>query len=156
MSAITSGLDAFAPAHQMLAALEQRLVSSRELVELHLSRIERYNPALNAVVVPGIDPRAAAEQADAKRSQGSKRALLGLPGKAGLSRSGPMGVDSVLAPRWPGTSATRDGPSDVLRFAYSAGASWQASTNPCRPLSVMTRARPSLTAIKVAGVYRAR
>ena len=76
----TPALDAFAPATAMLAALDAGRVSSAELVALHLDRIARYNPALNAIVVPPADDaRAAAAQADAARAQGRSAALLGLP-----------------------------------------------------------------------------
>ncbi|HEY3061899.1 MAG TPA: amidase family protein [Chloroflexota bacterium] len=79
MSTVTTGLDAFAPARAMLDALRERQISSRELVELHLARIERHNAALNAIVVPGDDPLGAAEQADEARARNDGRALLGLP-----------------------------------------------------------------------------
>lgn len=73
-------LDAFSPATEMLAALQQRHVSAVELLELHLRRIERYNPALNALV--GVNPEAArraAAEADDRRSRGEDAPLLGLP-----------------------------------------------------------------------------
>src|SRR5437588_11755482 len=72
-------MDPFAPAHEMLRALRESRTSARELVELHLERIERFNPALNAIVVPADDPRAAAERADASRRLGNEAPLLGLP-----------------------------------------------------------------------------
>src|SRR6266540_54456 len=77
--ATTTGLDAFAPAHAMVEALRARQVSSRELVDLYLERIERYNGALNAIVVPAPDPRGAAQAADAALHSGDDRAILGLP-----------------------------------------------------------------------------
>ncbi len=79
MTTTRSAVDAFAPAHVMLEALKRRDVSSRELTELHLERIQRYDKALNSIVVPGHDPRAAADRADAARQQGDTRDLLGLP-----------------------------------------------------------------------------
>jgi Asp-tRNA(Asn)/Glu-tRNA(Gln) amidotransferase A subunit family amidase len=79
MSTLTTTLDTFAPAHAMLAALRDRRISSKGLVELHLEQIGRHNAALNAIVVPASDPRAAAEQADAARNHGDARPLLGLP-----------------------------------------------------------------------------
>src|SRR5215216_2120056 len=79
MTIAPSSLDAFAPVHTMLAALRERRVSSKELVELHQERIARFNPGLNAIVVPGDDPRKAAEDADAARARGDDRQLLGLP-----------------------------------------------------------------------------
>jgi amidase len=73
-------VDAYSTATQMLAALRDRAVSAVELLELHLRRIERYNPALNAVVVPNVDAaRSAAVAADRARERGEDGALLGLP-----------------------------------------------------------------------------
>src|SRR5665213_2418125 len=39
----------------MLRALRAREVSAVELLDLHLKRIERFNPALNAIVTPNYD-----------------------------------------------------------------------------------------------------
>jgi len=36
----------------MLAALLRRQIPAVELLELHQERIRRYNPALNAIVIP--------------------------------------------------------------------------------------------------------
>src|SRR5436305_7853288 len=79
MTLASTEVDAFAPAHVMLSALRERRTSSRELVELHLDRIRRYNAALNAIVVPAPDPRSSADQADELRNRGEPGALLGLP-----------------------------------------------------------------------------
>jgi amidase len=58
-------------------------VSSRELVDIYLERIERYDPALNAFrVVFGERARMEADQADARLRAGSaaaERPLLGVP-----------------------------------------------------------------------------
>jgi amidase len=75
-------LDAFATATEMLRALRTCQVSAVELLDLHLRRIERYNPQLNAVVTPNYDDaRQVAAQADAARAQGDSelKPLLGLP-----------------------------------------------------------------------------
>ena len=55
-------------------------VSSRELTELYLERIERIDPELNAFVAT-MPERALAEadQADARRGSGDERPLLGVP-----------------------------------------------------------------------------
>jgi amidase len=64
----------------MLRALRERRVSAVELLDLHLRRIERYNPALNAIVTPNYEQaRDAAAAADAARARGQEAALLGLP-----------------------------------------------------------------------------
>ena len=73
-------VDGFAPAHEMLRALRERRVSAVELLDLHLRRIERYNPTLNAIVTPNYErAREAAAAADAARARGQEAALLGLP-----------------------------------------------------------------------------
>ena len=59
-----AAINPFARAKDMLAALEAREISSRELTELHIERIERLNPPLNAVVIPTFE-RARAMAADA-------------------------------------------------------------------------------------------
>ncbi|MFI4993515.1 MAG: amidase [Solirubrobacterales bacterium] len=63
---------------ELIAAGE---VSSRELVDLYLERIERYDTQLNAFrVVFGERARMEADQADARRGAGdSERPLLGVP-----------------------------------------------------------------------------
>src|SRR6266498_334898 len=73
-------LNGFTPATEMLRALRERQVSAVELLDLHLRRIERYNPRLNAIVSPDYDhARQLAETADAARGRGEDRPLLGLP-----------------------------------------------------------------------------
>jgi amidase len=55
-------------------------VSSRELVELYLERIDRLDPDLNAYrVVMAERALAEADQADARRRSGDQRPLLGVP-----------------------------------------------------------------------------
>jgi amidase len=55
-------------------------VSSRELVELYLGRIERLDPQLNAFrKVMGERALVDAQQADARRGAGEERPLLGVP-----------------------------------------------------------------------------
>jgi amidase len=51
------------PAHELATALRRREVSSRELLDCCLERIERLNPSLNAVVT--LDPDGAHRAADA-------------------------------------------------------------------------------------------
>ncbi|MGV0794216.1 amidase family protein [Mycolicibacterium sp. XJ1819] len=72
---------ALQPAHVLADAIRRREVSSRELLEHHLARVERLNPALNAVVT--LDPdgaREAAEAADEALARGAGvGALHGVP-----------------------------------------------------------------------------
>ena len=64
----------------LLQALAVRQVSARELVDAAIARIEALDPKINAVVVRDFDrARAAADAADAARSRGEQRPLLGLP-----------------------------------------------------------------------------
>ncbi len=76
----TQAIGPFTSARAMLAALRSRQVSAVELLDLHLARIARYNPALNAIVTPNFEAaREAAADADAAYARGEQRALLGLP-----------------------------------------------------------------------------
>jgi len=71
----------FATATELVAALADRTISSRELLDLHLARIEALNPSLGAVVA--LDPeraRRAAERADEATAKGAPAGPLhGLP-----------------------------------------------------------------------------
>src|SRR5215216_95614 len=76
----TTEVSPFATATEILGALRRRDLSAAELLEIHLRRIARHNPALNAIVIPDYDnARRAAEAADAARSRGDDGPLLGLP-----------------------------------------------------------------------------
>ncbi len=76
---MTTNLDPFSSATDMLRALRERRVSAVELLELHQARIMRYNPALIAIVTPNDDARRDAMAADDARARGEDRPLLGLP-----------------------------------------------------------------------------
>ncbi|SEO99639.1 amidase [Trujillonella endophytica] len=69
------------PATELAALVRDRAVSARELLEVHLARIERLDPRLNAIVT--LDPdgaRAAADAADAALAAGDPVGPLhGLP-----------------------------------------------------------------------------
>jgi amidase len=71
---------AFAGAARQAELVRGGEVSSRELVELYLRRIERLEPELNAFRLV-MDERALvdARQADARRAAGDERPLLGVP-----------------------------------------------------------------------------
>ena len=71
---------AFAGAARQAELVRDGQVSSRELVELYLERIERLDPELNAFrVVLAERALAEADQADARRGAGDDRPLLGVP-----------------------------------------------------------------------------
>lgn len=74
-------LDVYTSARTMAAAVAARQVSARELLDLHLDRIEQTNPRVNAVV--SLDPDRAREQAaaaDQKTASGAEIGPLhGLP-----------------------------------------------------------------------------
>jgi amidase len=72
---------ALAPAREQLALLEKGEISSAELVETYLERIETHNPGLNAIVTLDADgARRQARAADAARAGGqSLGPLHGLP-----------------------------------------------------------------------------
>jgi amidase len=61
----TSDATATAPARELARAVRTGQVASRELLDLYLDRIERLNPAINAVVTLDVErARAAARRAD--------------------------------------------------------------------------------------------
>jgi amidase len=69
------------PAVELAAAIRAREISSRELLELYLDRVERLNPPVNAVVTLDADrARTAADAADAALARGDDVGPLhGLP-----------------------------------------------------------------------------
>jgi amidase len=71
---------AYRTARELVALLQAREVSSAELVERAITRIEAHDGALNAVVVRDFArARAAAAQADEALARGERRPLLGVP-----------------------------------------------------------------------------
>lgn len=73
-------MNLFSTASEMLAALDARQVSARELVQLHRERYAQINGDINALVTPYFDQAAiVAAEADARRDRGEQAALLGLP-----------------------------------------------------------------------------
>ena len=111
---------AFAGLAQHAAMLDRGEITSQELTELFLERIERHDPALNAFrIVFAERARAEAAQADARRRSGDTRPLLGIPLaiKDDSDIAGeltPMGSCAVETP------ARAD--SEVVRRLRSAGA----------------------------------
>jgi amidase len=72
---------ALRPATQLAGAIRDRTISSRELLELFLQRLEQLNPSINAVVTLDVDgAMAAAKLADDRTVAGDKLGPLhGLP-----------------------------------------------------------------------------
>jgi amidase len=71
---------AYRTAGELLKALADRKISSRELLDAAIARIESLDPKINAVVVRDFDrARAAADTADTALARGERRPLLGLP-----------------------------------------------------------------------------
>src|SRR6516162_7790343 len=67
-------------ARELATALAQKKVSSAELVEYSINRIETFDPRINAVVVRDFDrARVAAKAADEALARGERRPLLGIP-----------------------------------------------------------------------------
>ncbi|MFJ9249356.1 amidase [Streptomyces sp. NPDC101776] len=70
----------FPTAGELAAALRAGEVSSVELTDEAITRIERHDKAINAICVPDFDrARAAARAADQARARGEDRPLLGIP-----------------------------------------------------------------------------
>jgi len=70
----------FPTAEELAAALRAGDVSSAELTDEAITRIERHDKEINAVCVPDFDrARAAAHAADQARARGEDRPLLGIP-----------------------------------------------------------------------------
>ena len=70
----------FQTAEELATALRAGEVSSAELTDEAIARIERDNKAINAICVPDFEgARAAARAADQARARGEERPLLGIP-----------------------------------------------------------------------------
>jgi len=121
-------IDAFASATEMLAALRARRVSAVELLDLHVRRIERLNPPLNAVVEPDIErARRDAAEADARRARGEDAPLLGLPMTLKESINVRGLRTTVGMPFWKDFRSEHDAP--VTARVKAAGAAVMAKTN---------------------------
>jgi amidase len=124
----TTSIDAFSPAHAMLRSLRAREVSAVELLDFHLRRIERYNPAINAIVEPNYEQaRAAAQAADAARAGGEDGALLGLPMTLKESMNFTGLRTTVGVPDFSGFRADADGP--IAARVRAAGGVVMGKTN---------------------------
>jgi amidase len=118
---------AFAGLAEHAAMLDRGQISSRELTDLFLDRIERHDPALNAFrVVFDELARTEAAQADARRRSGDRRPLLGIP----LAIKDDTDIQGQVTAF--GSSAA-DGPakadSEVVRRLRGAGAVFLGQTH---------------------------
>ena len=125
---MANAIGPFSTATEMLAALRAREVSSAELVEMHLARIDAHDGKLNAIPVRTPDrAREAAKRADAALARGERGALLGLPmtlkestQTAGLPQS--AGIEAFKNYR-----PASDGP--LASAVFAAGACLLGKTN---------------------------
>ena len=121
-------IDPFATAGEMLAALRAGQVTSAELTELHIRRIERHDRALNAVVVRDFErARQQAGAADRAAARGEPAPLLGLPMtlKESINVVGLRTTCGV--PEWAGAVAQWDAPAAAR--TRGAGAVLLGKTN---------------------------
>jgi amidase len=130
--------DIFATASEQLAALNDRLVTSEELVDAHLRQIDRCNPAVNAVVTRDDERvRASARKADERCARGEQAALLGLPVtiKDSIELAGwvstnglPANADRVVSQTAPAAAALVEAGAVVLGKTNvpAGGGDWQA------------------------------
>jgi len=122
------------PATELSALLRSREISARELLDAHLDRIDRLNPAVNAVVTLDADgARAAADAADAALAAGDPVGPLhGLPvahkdthatGGMRTTWGSPLHADTVpmrdelVVARLAAAGAIRVGKTNVPEFA---------------------------------------
>ncbi|HEY5864384.1 MAG TPA: amidase family protein, partial [Candidatus Tectomicrobia bacterium] len=121
-------IDHYSTATAMLAALRRHEISSTELVEMHIARIEAHDGTLNAIPVRTFERvRQEAQRADARLAAGDTAPLLGLPMTlkestltAGLPQSAGMRHFKDYRP-------TIDGP--VADRVFRAGACLLGKTN---------------------------
>ncbi|MGY1748618.1 amidase [Modestobacter sp. SYSU DS0511] len=140
------------PATELAALVRDRQVSARELLEAHLTRIDRLNPALNAIVTLDAEgARAAADAADAQLAAGEPVGPLhGLPvahkdthqtGGMRTTWGSPLHADTVPArdelavARLRAAGAIRVGKTNVPEFAagsHTFNTLFGATHNPYR------------------------
>ena len=140
------------PATELAALVRRREVSARELLEAHLDRIDRVNPALNAIVTLDAEgARVAADAADAALAAGEEVGPLhGLPvahkdthatGGMRTTWGSPLHADTVPArdelvvARLRAAGAVRVGKTNVPEFAagsHTVNPVFGATHNPYR------------------------
>jgi amidase len=125
---MSTDIGPYSTATEMLAALDNKTISSVELVELHVRRIEERDGPLNAIPVRTFErARESAERADRARAGGERAPLLGVPMTlkestqvAGLPQS--AGIEPLQDFR-----PTSDGP--IARSVFAAGGCLLGKTN---------------------------
>jgi amidase len=142
----------FRPATELAGMLRARDISARELLDAHLDRISRLNPAVNAVVTLDAEgARAAADAADAALAAGHDVGPLhGLPvahkdthatGGMRTTWGSPLHMDTVplrdelIVGRYKAAGAVRVGKTNVPEFAagsHTFNTVFGASHNPYR------------------------
>lgn len=121
-------LTPFTRAKDMLAALETKQISSRELTELHIERIEAFDGELNAIPIRTFErARAMAADADNRRARGERTPLLGLPHTTKESNEVAGLEQTAGIPELKGRRADADGP--VPSRVFEAGAPLLGKTN---------------------------
>jgi Asp-tRNA(Asn)/Glu-tRNA(Gln) amidotransferase A subunit family amidase len=121
-------VDAFSSATSLVAALRSGAIGARELTELYIRRIERHDPALNAVVVRDYTrAREQAMGAEHARARREHRALLGLPITLKESINVTGLHTSCGVPEWKGYISQHDAP--VTTRTRAAGAVLLGKTN---------------------------
>jgi len=115
-------------ATEMLAALDARDISSVELVDLHLARIDDCDGPLNAIPVRTPERALeAARRADDERAAGRVGALLGLPMTLKESTQSAGLPQSAGMPDFKEYRPATDGP--IARAVFTAGACLLGKTN---------------------------
>src|SRR5215813_5037055 len=124
----------YSTATDMLAALRAKQLSSLELTDLLLTRIEERDGPLNAIPVRTPDrAREAARHADASLARGEWRPLLGLPITLKESTQAPGLPQSAGLPAFKDHRPTSDGP--LATSVFTAGACLLGKTNVPEALS---------------------
>ena len=121
-------IDHFTSATDMLAALQSRKISSAELTELHIERIEALDGDLNAIPVRTFErARKQAKAADARLAAGERAPLLGLPMtlKESTQAAGLPQSAGIMA--FKGYAPAGDGP--LAKAVFDAGAGLLGKTN---------------------------
>jgi len=121
-------LGPFSTATQMLAALRAKRISAAELYEMHVERIQRLNPSLNAIIVETFERgRREAAAADRRLASGEHAALLGLPMTLKESEQVAGLPQTAGMEQWREHRPDRDG--RIAARVFGAGAALLGKTN---------------------------